>query len=100
MPWGLVFDEDTLELAECTAGSVAFANARAQACVGKVLTKVNGKHVNVSDWEGLASSIEEVDAIGLHFRHSSISVLDERPQGPVPLLAERAIERGEQGLWF
>eukprot|EP00665_Eupelagonemidae_sp_cell47_P015434 gene15434-biopygen7090 len=78
MPWGLVVD-DRMELTGCTVGSVAISNARAQACVGKVLTKVNGKPVHAGDWEGFAKAIQGVDVIGLHFRHPSISDTDSDP---------------------
>eukprot|EP00665_Eupelagonemidae_sp_cell47_P004975 gene4975-biopygen1054 len=50
MPWGLsCYSKTTLVLHHCMAGSVAASNARARACVGKAIAKVNGQPVHSVD---------------------------------------------------
>jgi hypothetical protein len=43
--WGLEFNEKTMELAQCTAGSPAARNATVGACVGLVLVSIDGADV-------------------------------------------------------
>eukprot|EP00662_Eupelagonemidae_sp_cell21_P000475 gene475-7901_t len=40
-PWGLRFEEGTLRLSSCGAGSPAGASAAARGCVGMALTRVD-----------------------------------------------------------
>eukprot|EP00665_Eupelagonemidae_sp_cell47_P013549 gene13549-biopygen4844 len=82
-----------MRLYHCTAGSVAASSAQAKACIGNELAKVNGKPARTGKEFGTV--IEGLDAIGLQFRHTPESAVDGQAQGPLPLLVDPAVTRGE-----